>query len=138
MTAAAHPPMTRSDRWTLVVVAAVAVLVVALVVELGDDRPTPAGRPSAQAARAHRDADTPEALAGPRQRADLPPCPAGGQDPGPEQLRGIVVECAADGATVDVARALAGRTGGAEPVGLLVRAVRRGIARDGRIPAAGR
>lgn len=102
--------MTTSGRWTLLVVAAVAVLVAALLVEIGDDDPAGGGgTPSAQVARAHRDADTPEALAGPRQRADLPPCPAGGQRPGPAELRGIVVECAADGAPVDVARALAGR-----------------------------
>lgn len=101
--------MTRSGRWTLVVVAAVAVLVGALVVELGDDSADGGGPPSAQAARAHRDADTPEALAGPRKQADLAPCPTGGQNPGPDELRGIVVECAGDGATVDVARALAGR-----------------------------
>ena len=91
------------------VVAAVAVLVGALVVELGDDSADGGGPPSAQAARAHRDADTPEALAGPRKQADLAPCPTGGQNPGPNELRGIVVECAGDGATVDVARALAGR-----------------------------
>jgi thiol-disulfide isomerase/thioredoxin len=101
--------MTRTARWTLVMVAAIAVLVVALVVELGDDSADNGGPPSAQAARAHRDADTPEALAGPRQQADLAPCPTGGQNPGPTELRGIVVECAGDGATVDVARALAGR-----------------------------
>ena len=101
--------MTRSARWTLVVVAAIAVLVAALVVALGDDSADGGGPPSAQAARTHRDADTPAALAGPRQKADLVPCPAGGRNPGPEALRGIVVECAGDGATVDVARALAGR-----------------------------
>lgn len=101
--------MTRSGRWTLVVVAAVAVLVGALVVELGDDSADGGGPPSAQAARAHRDADTTEALAGPRKQAELAPCPTGGQNPGPDELRGIVVECAGDGATVDVARALGGR-----------------------------
>jgi thiol-disulfide isomerase/thioredoxin len=101
--------MTRSARWTLVVVAAIAVLVAALVVELGDDSTDGGGPPSAQAARAHRDADTPAALAGPRRQADLAPCPAGGQNPGPTELRGIVVECAGDGSAVDVARALGGR-----------------------------
>ncbi|WP_328361921.1 TlpA family protein disulfide reductase [Mycobacterium sp. NBC_00419] len=101
--------MTRSTRWTVVVLAAVAVLIGALVVEIGGDPGEGDGTPATQVARAHRDADTPEALAGPRQQADLPPCPAGGQEPGPEKLRGIVIECAADGAPVDVARALAGR-----------------------------
>ena len=101
--------MTRSARWPLVVVAAIVVLVAALVVALGDDSADGGGPPSAQAARAHRDADTPAALAGPRQQADLAPCPTGGPNPGPTELRGIVVECAGDGAAVDVARALAGR-----------------------------
>ncbi len=91
------------------VLAAVAALIAALVVELGDDPGKGDGAPGTQVARAHRDADTPEALAGPRKQADLPSCPAGGQDPGPERLRGIVLECAADGTPVDVARALAGR-----------------------------
>ncbi len=101
--------MTTSTRWTLLVLAVVATLVVALFVELDDTASGPAAGPATQAARTHRDADTPEALAGPRQRADLPPCPAAADNPGPKELRGIVVECAADGAQVDVARALAGR-----------------------------
>ena len=88
-----------------------AALAVALVAQLRDDTP-----PSATIApgnsgpdREHRDADTPAALAGPRARANLPPCPAPGSGPGPTALRGVQVECAADGSTVDVARALAGR-----------------------------
>ncbi|MGK2853230.1 MAG: TlpA family protein disulfide reductase [Microbacteriaceae bacterium] len=68
--------------------------------------PTGGGVP---AARDHRDADTPEALAGPRARADLPPCPTAGAGAGPQSLRGITLECAGDGAGVDVAPALAGR-----------------------------
>src|SRR4029078_9250571 len=59
--------------------------------------------------RQHRDADTPEALAEPRARAALAPCPADGRGAGPQKLRGITVECAGDGAEVDVATALAGR-----------------------------
>ncbi|TGD89624.1 TlpA family protein disulfide reductase [Mycolicibacterium sp. CH28] len=101
--------MTTSTRWTLLVLAVVAALVAALFVELDDTGSSPAGGPGIQAARTHRDADTPEALAGPRQRADLAPCPVAADNPGPRELRGIVVECAADGAQVDVARALAGR-----------------------------
>ncbi|AQT82006.1 hypothetical protein B1R94_26255 [Mycolicibacterium litorale] len=101
--------MTTSTRWTLLVLAVVAALVAALFVELDDTPPGPAGDPGTTVARTHRDADTPEALAGPRQRADLPPCPAGADNPGPRELRGVVVECAADGADVDVAHALAGR-----------------------------
>ncbi|MCV7176597.1 TlpA family protein disulfide reductase [Mycolicibacterium sphagni] len=101
--------MTTSTRWTLVVLAVMAALVTALVASIDDSPSRTRGEPSAQVARTHRDADTPEALAGPRQRADLPPCPVAADNPGPKDLRGIIVECAADGANVDVARALAGR-----------------------------
>ena len=101
--------MTTSTRWTLVVLAVMAALIAALVVSLDDTPSGTGGAPGTQAARTHREADTPEALAGPRQRADLPPCPGAADNPGPKELRGIVVECAADGTNVDVARALAGR-----------------------------
>jgi thiol-disulfide isomerase/thioredoxin len=80
--------------------------------ELGDDEgPStgPAASTAAPVARDHRDADTPEALAGPRASADLAPCPSAGPGAGPEMLRGITVECAADGSAVDVARAVDGR-----------------------------
>lgn len=100
--------MRTSTRWTLAVLAVLAALALAFALELNGDRGVP-GTSSRPAARTHRDADTPEALAGPRQRADLPPCPADGPGAGPERLRGVVVECAADGSQVDVARALAGR-----------------------------
>ncbi|WP_374101692.1 TlpA family protein disulfide reductase [Mycobacterium sp. SM1] len=63
----------------------------------------------ASAGREHRDADTPAALAAPRAQAKLPACPAPAAGPGPAALRGVIVECAADGSPVDVARALAGR-----------------------------
>lgn len=102
--------MSTSTRWTLAVLAVIAALVFAFTRQLADDPGRPAGGPAAQAERTHRDADTPEALAGPRQRADLPPCPADGGGAGPIPLRGVVVECAADGSPVEVARALAGRT----------------------------
>lgn len=104
--------MTRATRWTIAILAVVAALVVALVAQLHDSSPHAGGPPTAPgqspAPREHRDADTPAALAGPRQRANLPPCPAAGAGPGPEALRGITVECAADGSAVDVARVLAG------------------------------
>ncbi len=91
--------------------AALVAVAVAIGLQLRD-HPTPSAGPTADvpAARTHRDADTPAALAGPRRRADLPPCPIDGTGAGPAALRGIVVECAADGAQVDVARAFAGRT----------------------------
>lgn len=92
--------MTKSARWTLVVLAALVGLVIVLVLGVRDDPPNNAGR--------QRDAQSPQALAGARQRADLLPCPEGGHGPGPERLRGLSVECAADGSAVDVARALAG------------------------------
>jgi thiol-disulfide isomerase/thioredoxin len=101
--------MTTSTRWTLLVLAMLAALTAALVVSLDDTPPGTGSTPGAQAARTHREADTPEALAGPRQRANLQPCPVAADNPGPKELHGIIVECAADGANVDVARALAGR-----------------------------
>ena len=84
----------------------------ALWAELGDDRQVArAGStaPETVSARDRRDADTAEALVAPRARADLDPCPGPGEGAGPERLRGIVLECAGDGAVVDVAKALAGR-----------------------------
>lgn len=87
----------------------VAALVAALVAELRD-RSAPTATAPVPADRAHRDADTPAALAGPRARADLPPCPAPAAGAsGPAALRGVTAECAADGSVVDVPRALAGR-----------------------------
>ena len=100
--------MSRSARWTAAVLIILVALGYAFWRELGTGAPESA-RPGAPAARDHRDADTPEALAEPRVRADLPPCPTGGAAPGPRSLRGITVECAGDGTMVDLAPALAGR-----------------------------
>lgn len=100
--------MTSRTRWTIAILAVVAALVAALVAQLRDTGEPGAGTQPATA-RVHRDADTPAALAGPRARANLAPCPPAGPGPGPEALRGLMVECAADGSTVDMARALAGR-----------------------------
>lgn len=92
------------------VLAVFVVLGVALWRQLGDDQ-TPSGQQAAQlgGARAHRDADTPAALAGPRAKAALPPCPAPQGGPGPQALQGITVDCAGDGAPVAVGKAVAGR-----------------------------
>jgi thiol-disulfide isomerase/thioredoxin len=100
-------------RWTVAVLAVVAALIVALAAQLRDNPATTVTTQTA-ADREHRDADTPAALAGPRARANLPPCPAAGGVGGPAAaappaaLRDVVVECAADGSPVDVGRALAG------------------------------
>ena len=102
--------MTSKTRWTLAVLAVVAALIAALAAELRDD-PATTVTPQTAADREHRDADTPATLAGPRAQANLPPCPAarGGSSPAASTaLRGVVVECAADGSPVDVGRALAG------------------------------
>jgi len=98
-----------STRWTLAVLAVITALVVAFAVHFTSDPGQPAGGQATQVQRAHRDADTPAALAGPRQHAALPPCPADGTGAGPEKLLGVVVECAANGSEVEVARALADR-----------------------------
>ncbi|OBI74445.1 TlpA family protein disulfide reductase [Mycobacterium asiaticum] len=96
-------------RWTIAVLAVVVALIVALVAQLRDDDAAPQATNQSPLPREHRDADTPQALAEPRQRADLAPCPGAGTLPGAAALHGVVVECAADGTPVDVAKALAGR-----------------------------
>jgi thiol-disulfide isomerase/thioredoxin len=101
--------MRTSTRWSLAVLAVLGVLALAFALELTGG-PGRSGDSAVPAPRTHRDADTPEALAEPRRRADLPSCPADGPGPGPEQLRSVVVECAADGTQVDVARVRADRT----------------------------
>jgi thiol-disulfide isomerase/thioredoxin len=98
---------SRAARWTVAVLVVVAALLIALLLELrnGSHSSTapPAGSP-----REHRDADSAAALAGPRQRAELPPCPHPGGQGGSPALRDMTVECAADGSAVDVGPALAG------------------------------
>ena len=101
--------MTASVRWTLAVLAVLTALGVAMFAELSKGSEPHSAGTAAGPAREHRDADTPEALTAPRKKADLPPCPSAHGGAGPETLRGIVVECAADGSAVDVAPALAGR-----------------------------
>ncbi|MDX1871285.1 TlpA disulfide reductase family protein [Mycolicibacterium sp. 120266] len=101
--------MSRSARWTAVVLIIFAALAVGLWREIGTEQPESAAPPGAPTARDHRDADTAEALRQPRAEADLPPCPSDTGQPGPPALRGITLECAGDGAPVDVAAALAGR-----------------------------
>ena len=105
--------MSASGRWSIVAAVVVVALGVALWSELGAGNGrggSALSSPDTPSARDRRDADTAEALAGPRARADLEPCPGPGSGAGPEPLRGIVLECAGDGAEVDVAEALAGRT----------------------------
>lgn len=95
--------MSRSSKRTLTTLAVLAVaaaLVAALVIELrreperpGRGAPPPAAAPD---------------LTGLRERAGLPPCLQTPGGAGPEALRGITVECAADGTPVDVAAMLAG------------------------------
>jgi thiol-disulfide isomerase/thioredoxin len=103
--------MRASTRWTLAGLVVIVALVVALWREVGADDPAgnPGGGLSAGVAREHRDADTAEALAGPRAEADLPPCPTPSTGSSPEALRGITTECAADGSRADVAAMVAGR-----------------------------
>jgi thiol-disulfide isomerase/thioredoxin len=101
--------MQTSTRWTVAVLVVVVALGTALWLQLGGGEPE-TGSSGSGTPRDRRDADTVQALAGPRADADLAPCPAPGVGNGPAALRGIVLECAGDGASVDVAKALAGRT----------------------------
>lgn len=100
--------MTTTARWTVVVLVVFLGLGFAFWRELGTSDPV-AGPTPADVARDHRDADTPQALAGPRADAALAPCPVPGAGGGPAPLRGITLECAGDGSSVDVAPAVAGR-----------------------------
>jgi thiol-disulfide isomerase/thioredoxin len=103
--------LSTSTRFTIAVVAVVlgliGALIAGLVVELRHATPPTATSPVTPG-REHRGADTDTALAEPRKRADLPPCPVGPADGGSTALRGVIVECAADGAPVDAARVVAG------------------------------
>jgi thiol-disulfide isomerase/thioredoxin len=101
--------MRTSTRWTIAVMVVVVALGAALWTQLGGDD-SQMGTTAPGTARDRRDADTTEALAGPRARAALQPCPAPGTGDGPAALRGITLECVGDGSSVDVARAVAGRT----------------------------
>lgn len=101
--------MHTSTRWTVAVIVVLLALGSALWLQLDSDESQP-GLTGPGAPRDRRDADTAEALAGPRARADLAPCPEPGAGDGPEAVRGIILECAGDGSSVDVAEAVAGRT----------------------------
>ena len=95
--------MSTSGRWMVAGLVLVVAIVTALALELrggdaGQTLPTGTGR-------APGSAD----LAALRVRADLPPCPAGPNQPGPPLLRNVSVSCLADGRPVDPAREVAGR-----------------------------
>jgi thiol-disulfide isomerase/thioredoxin len=98
--------MSRSTRWTIAVLIVVAAIIVTLALELREPAPSAGPARSGVDASVPGDAD----LASLRRRADLPSCPADGSGAGPLALRAVVVECLADGAPVEAARAVAGRT----------------------------
>ena len=91
--------MSRSTGWTLAVLAVAAALVVGLLAQLRHD--PPASRVPGAAAG--------QDLTALRERAGLPACAAGAPGTGPVALRQVSVECAADGAPVQVAEMFAGR-----------------------------
>lgn len=95
--------MSRSTRWTVAIVAVLVALLAGLVAELRREPVAVAPGGSGAVAGAGQD------VAAARRRADLPPCQAGPGGPGPSALRGVVLECAADGAPVDVAAMVADR-----------------------------
>ena len=88
-----------------------AVIVAAFAAQLGGspksghgDGENPVGRTGE-----HSTPEDLQGLAEARRLADLPPCPVGAGNPGPPALRGVLVECAADGAEIDTAHALPDR-----------------------------
>lgn len=99
--------MSATTRWSL------AALIVALAVGVGLwrqlDSPAPPAQRGGPPVVAEQPAGDRAAPAEVRAAADLAPCPEGDGGAGPEPLRGIEVRCAADGAPIDVAPALAGR-----------------------------
>ncbi|CAJ1504954.1 TlpA disulfide reductase family protein [[Mycobacterium] kokjensenii] len=95
--------MSNSTRWTVAILVVVAALLTGLVNELR--REPVASHPGGGAVAGTAQPD----LAELRRRADLPACPAGTGQTGPSALHGVTVECAADGAPVDVAAMVAGR-----------------------------
>lgn len=99
--------MRTSTRWTIVVLAVAAVIVAALLAQLrsGPSETTRVGIPGFGERSV---AAQPQALEEPRRRADLPPCPTGGAPSAVPALQGVVVQCAADGGEVDMARVLTG------------------------------
>jgi thiol-disulfide isomerase/thioredoxin len=97
--------VTTSARWTIAVLAVMALLAAAFVAQIGD-KPEQSG--STALPTGGRPTQNPQALTDARRAADLPPCPAGDGGAGPAELRGVSVLCAADGQPVDVAKALAG------------------------------
>lgn len=103
--------MRTSTRWTLAVLAVAAVIVAAFAAQLGGPPQSGQGaRENPAVTTAERVApEDVQRLAEERRRADLPPCPIDADNPGPAALRGVRVECAADGAEIDAAPALADR-----------------------------
>ncbi|MDG3009394.1 TlpA family protein disulfide reductase [Rhodococcus sp. D2-41] len=109
--------MSNSARWGLVMLVVVVGLIVAIWPRGGDVGPgtsntTPQtyGEPPSGPPVDKRGSDTDAALAGPRARAALQPCPTpqpGVTAQGP--LAGVTLECLGDGSPVDVGAALAGR-----------------------------
>lgn len=95
--------MSSSTRWTLLVLAVAVALVVGLVVELRREPIAMSPGGGTGVAGAGQD------LNDLRRRAALPPCRVAPGDAAPAALRDVTVECAADGAPVDVAAMFAGR-----------------------------
>ena len=96
--------MSASARWTVAVLIVFVALGVALWRELGDDDPADragCGRRRGPRPPRRRHPRGAGRSARPRRPAAVPR--AGGQGPVPTALRGITLECAGDGSTVDVA-----------------------------------
>jgi thiol-disulfide isomerase/thioredoxin len=100
--------MSTSTRWTVAVLIVVAAVVVALLAELRHTSPASTPRSPTAAEPGAPGGPGGGELAELRRRADLPPCPPAGQNPGPGALHAVTVRCMADGSPVDTARSVVG------------------------------
>ncbi|PVX68044.1 UNVERIFIED_ORG: thiol-disulfide isomerase/thioredoxin [Nocardia globerula] len=102
--------MSNAARWSLVVLAVVVALAVAIWPRGGDDTPVSAGGSSTSAYRPPTFTPSTESLDQLRGQAGLTACPTPTTEaPAGAALAGITLDCVADGSSVDLAAALGGK-----------------------------
>ncbi|MDI9918237.1 TlpA disulfide reductase family protein [Rhodococcus sp. IEGM 1379] len=102
--------MSSAARWSLVALALVAALVVAIWPRGGDDAPNVSSGSSTSAYRPPTFTPSSESLGQLREQAGLAACPTPvAPAPAGAALTGITLACIADGSSVDLAAAVAGK-----------------------------